>query len=150
MSSAANTFLRSASRASIRRTATPSTNPARTLRRTYADGHKAPLSQGGNNRGLIIGFVGIAVPTIAYLSTRRAAGVDIDPAKMPSAPPALDPAAKKREKKETEPGTPKYKHPEHEDPELQASFGRVHKQKRVDGPPDDRNHQSLQDRQRQH
>ncbi|CAJ2501166.1 Uu.00g040190.m01.CDS01 [Anthostomella pinea] len=143
--SAANTLLRSAVRASTTaRAATRNGLVRRPLTRTYADS-KPPLAHGGHNRGLIIALVGITVPALGYFTMMRE--VKTDPTKISA--PALDPAARKRERDAAEPDRPKYIHPEHEDPELQAPFGRVHKRKRVDGPLDDRNHQSLQDRQRQ-
>jgi hypothetical protein len=91
----------------------------------------------------ILGLVAVTVPTLGWfamgpreVSTQAAAN------------PELDPAARKKAAKETEDSSPKYIHPEHRDDELQAPFGQLHKKKRVDGPPDDRNHQSLNDRQR--
>lgn len=66
----------------------------------------------------------------------------------------LDPAAAKRarneknEKSENE-NELRRLHPEHEDPEtFRPAFGQIHKQKRVDMPPDGRNHQALHDRAR--
>lgn len=63
--------------------------------------------------------------------------------------PVLDPAEKARMKRENEVDTPRRVHPEHQDPELKAPFGVLHKPKRVDGPPDDRNHGSMSERNKQ-
>ncbi|KAI1496575.1 hypothetical protein F5X99DRAFT_399905 [Biscogniauxia marginata] len=113
-------------------------------RRCYADSSgRPPLAHGGHNRTLIFGIVGVTVPALAWFALRD----DAEQATKVAAP-LLDPGLKTREKREAEPSAPKYKHAEDDDPELKAPFGQVHKRKRVDGPPDERNHQSLSDRNR--
>ncbi|KAI0203927.1 hypothetical protein F4808DRAFT_416294 [Astrocystis sublimbata] len=65
-------------------------------------------------------------------------------------PPDLDPAGRSRQRKENEPDQAKYAHPEHIDPETyKPEFGRLHKPKRVDNPPDNQNHRALSEKARQ-
>ncbi|KAI1775642.1 hypothetical protein F4818DRAFT_440919 [Hypoxylon cercidicola] len=111
------------------------------FRRMYTD-KRPPLSQAGNNRTVIIALVAVALPTLAWFSMRTTK--PITSTNVPS--PVSDPAGKKRARRENEPDTPQALHPEQQDPELKAPFGAVHKPKRVDGPPDDRNHGSLSER----
>ncbi|KAF7542035.1 hypothetical protein G7054_g144 [Neopestalotiopsis clavispora] len=122
-------------------------------KRTYATAGKPPLSQGGHNRNLIIALVGISLPTLYLWQTRnsQSAARPVDhpvPAVMNSDPAAKARAAK--EAKEERGGTVKYEHPEDREPErYKPAFGRQHERKRVDGPPDGRNHAELHERQRQ-
>ncbi|KAI0173369.1 hypothetical protein GGR52DRAFT_571882 [Hypoxylon sp. FL1284] len=114
------------------------------FRRTYASGHHPPLSQGGRNRPVIIGLFGLAVPAWAWIYTQQTKSMV-----APNLPGhALDPAERARTKRENAPSEPAHVHPEHHDPDLKAPFGVVHKQKRVDDPPDDRNHGALSERNR--
>ncbi|KAI1341344.1 hypothetical protein F5Y15DRAFT_353834 [Xylariaceae sp. FL0016] len=149
--SSINTLLRASARTAATKTASRRTvTPVQSLRRTYADlGNKPPPSQGGSNRNVILGLAFAAVPVLAYLIMREPAVVA--PASSTVADHGLDPAERSRARKEAgDDGKPKYTHPEHENPEeFKPPFGQQHKRKRVDGPPDDRNHQSLADRQRQ-
>ncbi|KAI1758998.1 hypothetical protein GGR53DRAFT_528192 [Hypoxylon sp. FL1150] len=110
-------------------------------RRTYAD-ERPPLSHGGNNRPIIIALVAVTIPGLTWFFMRK--DKPITPSSVSS--PDLDPAERIRSRRENESDTPRPIHPEHEDPELKAPFGVVHKRKRVDGPPDDRNHASLSER----
>ncbi|XXG94995.1 hypothetical protein Hte_001255 [Hypoxylon texense] len=114
------------------------------FRRTYSD-KRPPLSHGGNNRTVIIALVAVAIPTLAWFSMRTTKPVA--PTNVPS--PTLDPAERTRVKRENAPDTPQRLHAEQQDPELKAPFGALHKAKRVDSPPDERNHQSLSDRSRE-
>ncbi|KAM0807400.1 hypothetical protein AB5N19_07740 [Seiridium cardinale] len=123
--------------------------------RAYANSGKPPLSHGGSNRNIIIALVGISLPTL-YLWQTRNANTHVKP--LPdghptAASPNTDPAGKARAAKEQaqeRDGKVKYEHPEDRDPEkFKPEFGRLHERKRVDGPPDGRNHQELHDRQRQ-
>ncbi|KAI5926884.1 hypothetical protein F4810DRAFT_653963 [Camillea tinctor] len=134
-----NSLVRSVGRSTTLRATTIARQPIQ--KRLLSESSKRPpLVQGGNNRNIIIGLVGVTIPALAWFTLKdgpmQATNV---------AAPTLDPALKLNERRENE-SLPKYRHPEHEDPELKAPFGQVHKRKRVDGPPDDRNHKSLSER----
>ncbi|KAI0416075.1 hypothetical protein F5X98DRAFT_376055 [Xylaria grammica] len=118
--------------------------------RAYATGRPTLPQGGGNNRPLMIAAL-VGVPVLAYFMipsrpTKAAGGAA---AAAGSRPPNLDPAAAKRVRDENEPEERKYAHPEHKNPEeFKPAFGQLHQQKRVDMPPDGKNHQSLNDRSR--
>ncbi|KAI4867502.1 hypothetical protein F4820DRAFT_445950 [Hypoxylon rubiginosum] len=114
------------------------------FRRAYSD-KRPPLSHGGNNRTVIIALVAVAIPALAWFSMRTTKPVTST--NVPS--PTLNPAERSRTKRENERDTPQALHAEQEDPELKAPFGALHKAKRVDGPPDGRNHQALSDRRKE-
>lgn len=84
----------------------------------------------------------MTIPALAWFYMRT--DKPVTATNVPS--PVLDPAERTRVKRENEPDAPQQVHHEQEDPELKAPFGALHKAKRVDGPPDARNHQSLSDR----
>ncbi|KAI0966780.1 hypothetical protein F4678DRAFT_266261 [Xylaria arbuscula] len=123
------------------------------LRRTYAT--EQPSMPAGNNRGgrprMLAAL--LALPVLAYIlipskpakqapSTQAAAAAA-------TKSPNLDPAARKRERAANEPDERKYMYPEHKNPEeFRPAFGQLHKQKRVDTPPDGKHHQALNDRAR--
>ncbi|KAI0102225.1 hypothetical protein GGR51DRAFT_562896 [Nemania sp. FL0031] len=115
------------------------------FRRTYVT--QRPMLPKGipNNKPLMIaGLVGI--PAIAYMMIPPRAAPKHTRAPGETLAPNLDPAAEKRAHSEAD---RKYVHPEHENPDdYKPRFGEVHKHKRVDTPPDGRNHQSLSDRAR--
>ncbi|ORY62529.1 uncharacterized protein BCR38DRAFT_486799 [Pseudomassariella vexata] len=118
-------------------------------KRPYAT-QRPPLSHGGSNKPIIIGLVALTVPAtyMAYQRTEVAYSTPFpdDPAKIPT-PPQLDPVARFRNAKEANANGRKHLHPEHLEPEVyKPAFGRVHQRKRVDGPPDGRNHKDLNDR----
>jgi hypothetical protein len=65
--------------------------------------------------------------------------------------PQSDPGSRSKAAKEklAEDGR-RHTHPEHREPEkYKPPFGQLHQNKRVDGPPDGRNHQALNDRNEQ-
>ncbi|KAI1078280.1 hypothetical protein F5B20DRAFT_548668 [Whalleya microplaca] len=140
--SSVSRLIQSPARASLARAASQ-TRGARPLRRTFTEG-RPPPAHGGSNQRVVIGLVAISIPALAWFTMR--------PVKLQAthvaAPGGLDPAARARLKRETEPEVPVHRHPEHEDPELKAAFGVPHKKKRVDGQPDDRNHKSMSERNR--
>jgi hypothetical protein len=90
----------------------------------------------------IIGLVALAVPAVAWVTTRPAhPGVS-----QTNSPDHLDPAAQARRARES---AKKHIHEEDRHPEdYKAPFGVVHKPKRVDGPPDSRNLKDLAERNR--
>lgn len=96
---------------------------------------------------MIAGLVG--VPTMAYflLMPRESGNKNMAPAnEVHTSAVNLDPAARKRAMKD---GTV-YAHPEMQYPDdFKPAFGQLHQRKRVDGPPDGRHHQAMQDRLRQ-
>ncbi|KAK8121050.1 hypothetical protein PG999_005170 [Apiospora kogelbergensis] len=168
MSSVLQTATRSATRAFGRK---PQAMQVGTSK-TYATHAKIPPSQGGNNRTIYgsnqltfcvfspsysaIAVAGLTLPALYLFSSRSASGThptaeaaqrDAEAAQRRA---ASDPAAKARARKEelaASGGQPKHIHPEHLDPETyKPAFGRQHQRKRVDGPPDGRNHQALNDR----
>ncbi|KAK8097940.1 uncharacterized protein PG998_013426 [Apiospora kogelbergensis] len=152
MSSVLQTATRSATRAFGRK---PQAMQVGTSK-TYATHAKIPPSQGGNNRTIAIAVAGLTLPALYLFSSRSASGThptaeaaqrDAEAAQRRA---ASDPAAKARARKEelaASGGQPKHIHPEHLDPETyKPAFGRQHQRKRVDGPPDGRNHQALNDR----
>ncbi|KAK8045268.1 hypothetical protein PG993_005292 [Apiospora rasikravindrae] len=147
---------RSATRALGRKSQAPRVNACRTSR-TYSSQHKPPPSQGGNNRAIGIALVGLTLPALYLYTSRSASGTHPTAAAVRDLeagykPPELDPAGKTRAKRaetEANDGKPKHMHPEDHHPELfKPEFGRQHMRKRVDGPPDERNHQALNDRNR--
>ncbi|KAI1259271.1 hypothetical protein F5Y18DRAFT_410270 [Xylariaceae sp. FL1019] len=110
---------------------------------------RPPLSHGGNNRPIIVGLVA-AVPFLAYYIIAPSRSTANDETTSIRGDPDSDPAARKRERAAVEEDGPKYLHPEQKNPEdYKPAFGQRHKVKRVDSPPDERNHQALQDKQRQ-
>ncbi|KAI0160282.1 hypothetical protein GGR57DRAFT_414562 [Xylariaceae sp. FL1272] len=110
---------------------------------------RPPLSHGGNNRPIIIGLVA-AVPFLAYYIMSPSSTRATTETTAIRGDPDSDPAARKRERAAVEEDGPKYLHPETKNPEdFKPAFGQLHKVKRVDSPPDERNHQALQDKQRQ-
>ncbi|KAI1847639.1 hypothetical protein JX265_000877 [Neoarthrinium moseri] len=121
--------------------------------RSYSSANPPP-AQGGANRTLILGLVAVTVPAVYLLSTRNAKAQEKPAAEKTHAPPQVhpDPAERARlakEKLAANDGKVKYEHPEHLEPDkYKPAFGRVHERKRVDGPPDGRNHQELHDRQK--
>ncbi|KAI1333244.1 hypothetical protein F5Y16DRAFT_355221 [Xylariaceae sp. FL0255] len=123
-------------------------------RRTYADSHtprdprppRPPLSTGGANQPIIIGLlVGIPVLALLVFSSGRRRVEDAKRADPPP-PPDSDPAGTARVRKADAEGSRfRDRHPEHEHPdEYRPPFGQLHKAKRNDEPPDERNHQSAQ------
>ncbi|KAI4604106.1 hypothetical protein KJ359_000234 [Pestalotiopsis sp. 9143b] len=147
MSSIIRSSLRQSSRA-VQQAGTLST------KRTYSASGKPPLSHGGYNRNLIIALVGISLPTLYLWSTRNSAAVSAGLPEGHHSPAELqsDPAARSRlakEQLEARGGKVKYEHPEDREPErFKPAFGRQHERKRVDGPPEGRNHAELHERQR--
>ncbi|KAK7931411.1 hypothetical protein PG985_002123 [Apiospora marii] len=147
---------RSAARTLGRTSQTSSRVDACRTGRTYATMDKPPPSQGGNNRAIGLALVGLTLPALYLYSSRSASGTHPTAAAAAqtaaSARPDLDPAGKTRAKKEESAangGQPKHMHPEDHDPAaFKPGFGRQHERKRVDGPPDARNHQELNDRNR--
>ena len=102
-----------------------------------------------------IALAGLTLPALYLYTSRSASGTHPAAAAQRDAEvgrqrPDLDPAGDTRAKKEASAaagGQPKHVHPEHEDPEsFKPAFGRQHQRKRVDGPPDGRNHQALSER----
>ncbi|KAI1756576.1 hypothetical protein F4782DRAFT_272013 [Xylaria castorea] len=140
----ANTLNSSSARGALRNGFVTTTRVSQPLRRKYAT--QRPTLPGGNNRPLMIAAL-VGIPALAYFI------IPSKPIPQQSAEvraPNLDPAAAKRRRHENEHDRPRYAHPEHEHPEdYKPEFGQLHKAKRVDGPPDGRNHQSLSDRARQ-
>ncbi|KAK6851277.1 hypothetical protein PG990_007828 [Apiospora arundinis] len=123
--------------------------------RTYSTTHKPAPSQGGNNRFIALGLIGLTLPALYLYTSRSASGTHPTAAVQRDAEAGykrshLDPADKARARKEeiaAAGGQPKHMHPEDEDPATyKPGFGRQHQRKRVDGPPDGRNHQALNDR----
>jgi hypothetical protein len=90
----------------------------------------------------------VAVPAIYLLATsgRPVANTNETPG-----PKQSDPAKRAREKKENTPNSSQViEHQEDREPEkFKVAFGQLHSQKRVDGAPDERNHQALSDKNRQ-
>ncbi|TGJ84312.1 hypothetical protein E0Z10_g4470 [Xylaria hypoxylon] len=137
------TFVRSSARAVSRNG--PATTP-RVSQRAYAT-ERPTLPQGSGNKPMMIAAL-VGIPALAYfiIPSRPTKPAPETAAKRR---PNLDPAAPKRIRNENEPDEPKYVHPEHENPdEFKPAFGQLHKQKRVDTPPDGKNHQALSDRAR--
>ncbi|KAI0863260.1 hypothetical protein F4860DRAFT_79628 [Xylaria cubensis] len=142
-SSIANTLVSSSARGALRNTARVS----QPLRRKYAT--QRPTLPGGDNKPLMIAAL-VGIPALAYFIIPSRSDKSI-PQTTEIRRPNLDPAAASKRRHENESGQAKYAHPEHLNPEeYKPEFGRLHKQKRVDGPPDARNHQTLSDRARQH
>ncbi|KAI0017665.1 hypothetical protein F4780DRAFT_584215 [Xylariomycetidae sp. FL0641] len=158
-----NTLARSAARASASSRLTMQNGFRQQSRRAYSDG-RPPLPQGGNTRpiqglspththvhpGSFLALVAVTIPALAWYTLGGGAAKAGQPASDGRPPAALNPAERMRQRRADEPDAPKYKHPEHEDPKFRARFGEPHAQKRVDSPPDGRNHQALQDRNRQY
>ncbi|ETS78047.1 hypothetical protein PFICI_10109 [Pestalotiopsis fici W106-1] len=145
MSSILRSSLRQSSQA-VKQFGSVSTN------RTYATAGKPPMSQGGSNRNIIIALVGVSLPTLYLWQTRNS---HYQTRSIDHPPPAAlnsDPAARARaarEALEERGGKVKYEHPEDREPErFKPAFGRQHERKRVDGPPDGRNHHDLHEKQR--
>ncbi|KAK8116093.1 hypothetical protein PG984_012595 [Apiospora sp. TS-2023a] len=145
---------RSAARTLGRKGQTSRVEAGRTSR-TYATSDKPPPSQGGNNRTIGTALVGLTLPALYLYTSRSDSGTHPTAAAAQDAGykrPDLDPAAKARARKEetlANGGQPKHMHPEDHDPAaFKPEFGRQHQRKRVDGPPDGRNHKDLNDRNR--
>ncbi|KAK8069700.1 hypothetical protein PG994_006316 [Apiospora phragmitis] len=148
------TATRSATRTLGRKSQASRVDACRTGR-TYSSQHKPPPSQGGNNRAIGIALIGVTLPALYLYSSRSASGTHATAAAQRDTEagyqrPDLDPAGKTRASKEAleaAGGQRKHTHPEHLDPEtFKPAFGRQHQRKRVDGPPDGRNHQALNER----
>ncbi|KAI0596676.1 hypothetical protein F4775DRAFT_290380 [Biscogniauxia sp. FL1348] len=137
-----NTLVRSVGRISTPRAAAMARHHIQKRSLTTSSGRPS-LSQGGHNRNIILGVAGITIPALAWFAMK-----DDSVHATKVAAPTLDPAMKAHERHEHASSLPKYKHPEDEDPELNVPFGRVHKRKRVDGVPDERNHKALAERNR--
>ncbi|KAI1111361.1 hypothetical protein F5Y14DRAFT_315001 [Nemania sp. NC0429] len=128
-SSIANPLIPSSARMIPRRNELPAA--ARTARRSYVTQRPLPMSNGGNNRALLIASL-VAIPALAYFM-------------IPSRP-----AKPRVESRETGNDRRHVVHPEDEDPKnFKPAFGQVHQQKRVDMPPDGRHHQALHDKARE-
>ncbi|KAI0486355.1 hypothetical protein F4859DRAFT_511346 [Xylaria cf. heliscus] len=125
------------------------TRVSQPLRRTYVT--KRPIiPEGLGNRPYMIAAL-VGIPVLVYFIIPPRSNNTPTPQPSSTRPPNLDPAAaaKRNNRARSEPGQVKYAHPEHENPEdFKPAFGQLHKQKRVDGPPDGRNHQALADRAR--
>lgn len=95
-----------------------------------------------------------SIPTLYLWQAQNAQAIarPVPDNRMIAGPPQTDPASRVREYKEqleARGGKVKYEHPEHREPErFKPAFGQVHERKRVDGPPDGRNHKELNDRQK--
>ncbi|KAK7942839.1 uncharacterized protein PG986_011952 [Apiospora aurea] len=147
---------RSATRTLGRRSQLQRLDACRTSR-TYSSQHKPPPSQGGNNRAIGIALIGLTLPALYLYTSRSASGTHPTAAAQRDIEagykrPDLDPAGKVRATKEetaANGGQSKHMHPEDRDPEtFKPPFGLQHPRKRVDGPPEERNHQALNDRNR--
>ncbi|KAI1428211.1 hypothetical protein F5Y12DRAFT_711528 [Xylaria sp. FL1777] len=140
-----NTLIRSPAREASHNGRATTPGVSQPLHRTYATSRPSlPGSSGGNRQLMFAALVGI--PALVYFMIPSRPTKPTPAAKRA---PNLDPAARKRERDENEPDSRKYVHPEHENPEeFKPEFGQLHKQKRVDTPPDGRHHQALNDRAR--
>ncbi|KAI1489711.1 hypothetical protein F5X96DRAFT_594807 [Biscogniauxia mediterranea] len=137
-----NTLVRSVGRISTPRAAAMARHQI-SKRSLTTNSERPSLAQGGHNRNIIIGVAAITVPALAWFAMR-----DDSVHATKVAAPTLDPAMKTHERHENASNLPKYNHPEDEDPELNVPFGQVHKRKRVDGVPDERNHKAMAERNR--
>ncbi|KXJ95978.1 hypothetical protein Micbo1qcDRAFT_217743 [Microdochium bolleyi] len=121
-----------------------------TTRRSYATAERPPLAQGGNNRNVIIGLTTVSVTALGYFYMREASpGKDNVAANSSSAivenqdnvqfskPDPKRPKTREERQREGQ-------HPEDLDDKYRANFGVRHAQKRVDEPPNNRNHQEMQ------
>ncbi|KAI0450588.1 hypothetical protein F5B21DRAFT_422564 [Xylaria acuta] len=146
-SSTANTLVSSSARRALRNGFMTTTRVSQPLRRTYAT-QRPTLPEGSGNKAFMIAAL-VGIPALAYFIIPPRSNKSI-PQPAEARAPNLDPAATQRHRDETEPDQVKYAHPEHKNPEeFKPAFGQLHKQKRVDGPPDGRHHQALTDRARQ-
>ncbi|KAI0436707.1 hypothetical protein F4803DRAFT_572016 [Xylaria telfairii] len=147
-SSIANTLICSSARRALRNRFATTTYVSQLPRRTYATG-RPTLPEGSGKKPLMIAAL-VGIPALAYFIIPPRTNKAIpQPAEVRA--PNLDPAATKHHRDENEPDQVKYAHPEHKSPEeFKPAFGQLHKQKRVDSPPDGRNHQALSDRARQY
>ncbi|KAI1739291.1 hypothetical protein F4680DRAFT_142211 [Xylaria scruposa] len=143
----ASTFVSLSARGVLRNGFVTTARVSQPLRRTYAT--QRPTLPGGDNKPLMIAAL-VGIPALAYFIIPSRSDKPIPQTTQVRAP-NLDPAADARRRHENESSHAKYAHPEHLHPEeYKPEFGQLHKRKRVDGPPDGRNHQSLSDRARQH
>ncbi|KAI1813317.1 hypothetical protein GGS20DRAFT_489799 [Poronia punctata] len=145
------------------------------LKRTYATERPNFPGSGNinnnNNRNLLIG-ASVGLPALAYfmipspkpepaISVSSESETTMTPSSSTTSPPATPKKQqlsgqanrshnRKKAEEEDEHGGPRYLHPEMRDPDkYKPPFGQLHAKKRVDGPPDGRNHQNMSDRQRQ-
>ncbi|TRX97743.1 hypothetical protein FHL15_001498 [Xylaria flabelliformis] len=146
-SSIANTLVSSSARGALRNGFATTARVSQPLRRKYAT--QRPTLPGGDNKPLMIAAL-VGIPALAYFIIPSRSDKPITPTTEVRAP-NLDPAAASKRRHENESDHARYAHPEHLNPEeYKPEFGRLHKAKRVDGPPDNRNHQTLSDRARHH